>query len=55
MRNNEERYQQEESRDIEYVVFSVDPSQEDIEAAQFWINDIIADFSNTTDDQSFYC
>jgi peptidyl-prolyl cis-trans isomerase D len=53
MRNNEERYQQEESRDIEYVVFSVDPSQEDIEAAQFWINDIIADFSNTTDDQSF--
>lgn len=53
MRDNEERYQQEESRDIEYVVFSVDPSQEDIEAAQFWINDIISDFSNTNDDQSF--
>jgi peptidyl-prolyl cis-trans isomerase D len=53
MRNNEERYQQEESRDIEYVVFSVDPSNEDKLAAENWINDVITDFANASDDQSF--
>lgn len=53
MNKNEDRYQQDESRDIEYVVFSVDPSQEDRLSAQNWINDVITDFANATDDQSF--
>ena len=53
MNKNEERYQQDESRDIEYVVFSVDPSSDDKLSAQNWINEVITDFSNATDDQSF--
>lgn len=53
MQKNEDRYQQEESRDIEYVVFSVDPSTEDKLAAQNWIQDVITDFENAKDDQSF--
>ena len=53
MNKNEDRYQQDESRDIEYVVFSVDPSQDDRLSAQNWINDVITDFANATDDQSF--
>lgn len=53
MKKNQDRYQQDESRDIEYVVFSVDPSNDDKASAQMWINDVITDFTNAKDDQSF--
>ena len=53
MKSNSDDYKQEASRDIEYVVFDVNPSADDRIAAQNWINDIKADFANTKDDQNF--
>jgi peptidyl-prolyl cis-trans isomerase D len=50
---NSEEYQQDASREIEYVVFNVTPSQEDREDASNWIEDIKTDFANSDDDDQF--
>ena len=52
---NENRnfFRQTASRDIEYVVFEVTPSQDDVKDAQEWINRMKNDFKSTTDVASF--
>ncbi len=51
--NNKYRYEQKESRDIDYVVFNVRPSQEDMEAATKDMDAIYADFQKTNSVISF--
>jgi peptidyl-prolyl cis-trans isomerase D len=41
------------SRDLEYVMFNVDPSREDFTAAQDWINKIKPDFVASTEVEQF--
>lgn len=53
MQDNKKQYQQDASRTLEYVVFSVTPTKEDDAAAFSWTEDLKADFSNTSDDDSF--
>ena len=53
IKDNSSKYQQEASRGIEYVVFSVSPSDEDRLDANDWIEDIKADFSEADDDMQF--
>ncbi len=50
---NKENYKQEKLRRIEYVIFPVSPSKRDHEQAEAWINDIVSDFANATDNVSF--
>jgi peptidyl-prolyl cis-trans isomerase D len=51
-RDHEKDYLQEASRDIEYVVFDVAPSQEDDAAAWDWINKMKGEFESTDDPES---
>lgn len=53
IKNNSDDYQQDASREIEYVVFSVSPSQEDRNDALNWIADIKSDFAKSDDDEQF--
>jgi peptidyl-prolyl cis-trans isomerase D len=46
---NKFRYEQEESRDIEYVIFNVNPSPEDIAQAEKEINEIYTEFGAVTE------
>ncbi len=46
---NKENYKQKASRDIEYVVFNIVPSQKDIENARRDISEIANDFKETVD------
>lgn len=48
-REHEKDYLQEASRDLEYVVFEVNPSQDDITAAWNWINRMKGEFESTDD------
>jgi len=50
---NEDRFQQSASRDIEYVAFEVTPSKEDKEATENWIEDIRPEFEETTAPKEF--
>ena len=52
---NEHRqeYEQTPSRSIDYVVFEVKPSAQDVNDAEEWINDIYNDFVNTNDIPQF--
>jgi peptidyl-prolyl cis-trans isomerase D len=50
---NKENYQQENQREIEYITFPVEPSADDFEAAEEWINDIVSDFASATDNVAF--
>ncbi len=45
--------QQQETRDLEYVIFNIIPSQEDSTLALKWTQDIVTDFKMTNDDVSF--
>ncbi|HZH71285.1 MAG TPA: SurA N-terminal domain-containing protein [Mariniphaga sp.] len=51
--NNKDNYRQEKMRRIEYVAFQVTPSKRDFDQAGEWINDIVSDFSSTTDNVAF--
>ncbi len=51
--NNQEAYNQEKLRRIEYVAFTVTPSKRDYEQAEGWINDIISEFANASDNVAF--
>jgi peptidyl-prolyl cis-trans isomerase D len=50
---NQESYNQEKLRQIEYITFPVEPSSDDFEATQEWINDIVPDFASATDNIAF--
>ena len=46
-------YEQTASRSIDYVVFEVTPSSQDVKAAEEWINEIYDDFTKTRDIAQF--
>jgi peptidyl-prolyl cis-trans isomerase D len=48
-RNHEKDYLQEASRDVEYLVFEVKPSEQDDQAAQDWINRMKGEFEIVDD------
>lgn len=47
------KYEQDASRDVEYVTFDIVASKEDFNDAEKWINDIKADFISTEDPKQF--
>jgi peptidyl-prolyl cis-trans isomerase D len=49
LRKHAADYEQEASRDIEYVAFEVNPSEEDFKQAEKWIHDINPEFQQITD------
>lgn len=51
--NNSDNYKQSASRDIEYVIFPINPSQEDNEMAEKWINNIKQDFIDSKESMEF--
>jgi len=51
--SNQDNYKQEKSRTIEYITYHVAPSQQDFEDAEKWINDIVQDFAETTENITF--
>ena len=53
MNANSEKYQQDASRTLEYVVFTVNPSKEDDIAALDWSADIKKDFAAAEDNEAF--
>ncbi|MDD4143551.1 MAG: SurA N-terminal domain-containing protein [Prolixibacteraceae bacterium] len=50
---NKDNYNQEKVRTIEYITYNVTPSQQDFEDAEKWINDIVQDFAETTENITF--
>lgn len=46
-------YEQKASRDIEYVVFPIRPSDEDIKLAEEWINKLKGEFQNSADPKQY--
>ncbi|MBN4065837.1 peptidyl-prolyl cis-trans isomerase, partial [Candidatus Amoebophilus asiaticus] len=50
---HEKKYQQEESRTIEYVAFDIIPSKEDTLDVFDWVNDLKEEFQNTREDSLF--
>jgi peptidyl-prolyl cis-trans isomerase D len=50
---NINRYKQKESRDIRYVYYEVVPSEDDLKAAEKWINDICPEYEKATDVKEF--
>ncbi len=46
-------FKQDESRDIEYVKFNVEPSEADIAESKAWMEETALDFKETDDDSSF--
>lgn len=50
---NKHKFQQEASRDVEYVVFPITPSQDDYKLAEEWINNIKNEFINASDPVQF--
>ena len=51
--SHKQAYKQEESRNIEYVTFPVNPSAQDDQDAKNWITNIKSDFSTATDNVQF--
>ncbi|MBI5219231.1 MAG: peptidylprolyl isomerase [Bacteroidia bacterium] len=50
---NKSKYEQDASRDIEYVTFEVNPSEDDMKAAGDAINRLKTDFESAEDDKQF--
>jgi len=50
---HQQEFKQEQSRDVEYVRFDVEPSEQDREDALNWINDILTEFKSADNDSSF--
>lgn len=51
--DHQKEYEQEASRNIEYITFDVTPSEKDKLATQEWINGIQEDFKTTDNDKEF--
>jgi peptidyl-prolyl cis-trans isomerase D len=52
-KSHKEEYKQEESRDLAYVAFKVEPSQDDKQYAQEWIEEIKPEFESTDNIEQF--
>ncbi len=50
---NQNNYNQEKLRQVEYITFPVEPSSEDFAATEEWINSIVSDFASATNNASF--
>lgn len=50
---NKRSFKQDEARDVLYVTFPIEPSEEDFKAAEKWINDIYDEFAATEDMRQF--
>jgi peptidyl-prolyl cis-trans isomerase D len=50
---NQDKYKQEKLRRIEYITFTVKPSEQDFKDAEKWINEIKSDFAAATDNPQF--
>lgn len=48
-KKNKQKYQQQASRDVEYVVFPITPSSDDFKFAEEWMNNIEQDFIQASD------
>lgn len=53
LKAHEADFEQESSRDIQYVTFAVEPSNDDFNAASQWINNIKAEFEASTESKQF--
>lgn len=51
--NHKNEFDQKASRDVEFVTYAIEPSPEDVQIAEKWINDIKPEFSAATDDKQF--
>ncbi len=51
--NHTNDYKQSASRDVEYVVFPIEPSKDDFADAEKWITDVKSEFETTTDPMDF--
>ncbi len=52
-KENKERFKQEETRDIKYVVFKVNPSESDFKDAAAWIDDSRSEFEEIEDVEQY--
>jgi peptidyl-prolyl cis-trans isomerase D len=52
-KQNEHEFEQQASRDVEYVVFPIRPSQDDYSIAEEWINNVKGDFAQANDPIQF--
>ena len=50
---NDPQYKQVEGRSIEYIIFEVKPSEEDLKSMEFELNTLKKQFAETTDDSLF--
>ncbi len=50
-KTNKERYKQQASRTFQYVVFEVEPSENDVEGARYWTTQVDAEFARTSGDE----
>lgn len=51
--SHKQEYEQKASRDIEYVIFPIRPSDEDIKLAEEWINKLKGEFLSAADPKQF--
>lgn len=51
--SHKQDYEQKASRDIEYVIFPMNPSDEDKKLVEEWINKVKAEFQNATDPKQY--
>jgi peptidyl-prolyl cis-trans isomerase D len=51
--SNQDLYKQDNIRTIEYITFEVTPSKQDFEDTEKWINEIVNDFAEATDNIAF--
>lgn len=52
-KEHQQEYKQEKSRDIDYVVFEIVPSDKDVKEAEKWINEKYNEFKKAEDDKQF--
>ncbi len=50
-KTHRESFKQEASRTFQYVVFEVEPSENDVESARYWTSQLLAEYSRTTGDE----
>jgi len=48
LKENQETYKQKASRTFQYVVFEVEPSEKDVESAEYWSSQTLAEYTRTT-------
>jgi len=51
LKEHKETFKQDASRTFQYVVFEVEPSEKDIESAEYWSSQTLVEFSRVTGDE----